>query len=465
MLVLISTYLNNRDLRSLVATSKSICRLLLQEYLHRRGLVLKNDDIEGPSVELRDLSGYASLGLWSVAQIFHPPKEMYCSIPCDTQEARGAIGFLTRFLLEPSNARSLRDFYLSLHGTDPLLLTSDFVRMRRLFFSLPLTRLSFSGYVPACHLPPSISLRRSGPSSCRSRTLTSFIISSDYAFAPGLMQTTMGILRHSLIKSLTIYMVSLNLSQWSTLLGGLNMASLEDIELEGDIPRPALVHFLFKHEGLKNIRIRCSALSERAQPSRSRHQPFLPNLLTLHAPLAVCCDIAQRLSDSSKLYELKVEMNQFCPFDHSFRHLLEILRYFQKLDYLGLRFVPGLQSTVPQLSPGDRDWDKYPAHELRQIRTLSFFHSHGHLSPGDNVCARLAFLLIFSTSVVQQDTICAYVRSFPLVETVYTGGGDGEEEFGMQLLDSLCKAKRSLRFVAVLSGSHCLKWTADGCSG
>lgn len=410
MLVLISTYLNNRDLRSLVATSKSICHSLLQEYLRRRGLVLKNDDIEGPSVELRDLTGYASLGLWSAAHIFHPPKEMYCSIPCDTQEARGAIGFLTRFLLEPSNARSLRNFYLSLYGTNPLLLTSDFVRMRRLFFSLPLTRLSFSGYMPACHLPPSISLRRSGPSSCRSRTLTSFIISSDYAFAPGLMQTTTGILQHSLIKSLTIYMVSLNPSQWSTLLGGLNMVFLEDIELEGDIPRPALVHFLFKHEGLKNIRIRCSALSERTQPSRSRHPPFLPNLLTLHAPLAVCCDIAQRLSDSSKIYELKVEMDQLCPFDHSFRRLLEILRHFQKLDYLGLRFVPGLQSTVPQLSPDDRDWDKYPARELRQIRTLSFFHSHGHLSPGDNVCTRLHF---FSSSPPHS---CNRIRYAPMCD-------------------------------------------------
>ena len=87
MLVLISNYLNNCNLRSLVATSQSICHFLLPEYLCRRGLVLKNASMGGLSVELRDLSGYASLGLWSAVHLFHPPEEMYCSIPYDTQEA------------------------------------------------------------------------------------------------------------------------------------------------------------------------------------------------------------------------------------------------------------------------------------------------------------------------------------------------------------------------------------------
>jgi len=55
--------------------------------------------------------------------------------------------------------------------------------------------------------------------------------------------------------------------------------------------------------------------------------------------------------------------------------------------------------------------------------------------------------------------MCAYVRSFPMVEMVHVAeGGDG---IGMQLLDSLCKAKPSLRIVTVYSGSVFLKWTAD----
>src|SRR6266581_6904431 len=127
MLVLISTYLNNPDLRSLVATSKSICRSILTEYLHRCGLVLKNTSMGSLRVELCDLSGYASLGLWSAVFLFCPPEEMYCSIPYDIQEAQGAIGFLTQFLIEPSYTCSLQDFCLSLHGTNPLWLTSDFV--------------------------------------------------------------------------------------------------------------------------------------------------------------------------------------------------------------------------------------------------------------------------------------------------------------------------------------------------
>jgi hypothetical protein len=206
----------------------------------------------------------------------------------------------------------------------------------------------------------------------------------------------MGILRYSHIKDLAIYMVSLNLSHWSALLEGLDMTLLEDIELEGDIPRPALIHFLSRHKGLKSIRIRCNEPYQYAETRRRRRPPFLPNLLSLHAPLAVCCDIARQLGDSSKLYELRVEMNQLHPFDPIFRHLLEILQRFQKLDYLGLRFAPGSPSSTPQLHPSDHDWDKYPARDLRQIRTLTFFQSQGQLATGDNVCP-LVFLLIFLT--------------------------------------------------------------------
>ena len=77
----------------------------------------------------------------------------------------------------------------------------------------------------------------------------------------------MGALKHSPIKALTLHMLSLNTSHWATLLGELNMSFLEDVELEGDIPRSALIRFLSKHEGLKNICIRESALSDSAQPT------------------------------------------------------------------------------------------------------------------------------------------------------------------------------------------------------
>jgi hypothetical protein len=55
--------------------------------------------------------------------------------------------------------------------------------------------------------------------------------------------------------------------------------------------------------------------------------------------------------------------------------------------------------------------------------------------------------------------ICAYVRSFPAVDTVFVA--EGGDSFRMQVLDSLRKAKPSLRIVSVFSGSTCLKWTAD----
>ena len=103
LLLVISAHMDHHDLRGLAVTSRFLCDLLLPEYLRRRGLKLKDTCTGGTSVELRDLSGYASLGLWSIVPTFRPPEQMYCSIPDDAQEARSAIGFVTHFLLDPSN--------------------------------------------------------------------------------------------------------------------------------------------------------------------------------------------------------------------------------------------------------------------------------------------------------------------------------------------------------------------------
>jgi hypothetical protein len=55
--------------------------------------------------------------------------------------------------------------------------------------------------------------------------------------------------------------------------------------------------------------------------------------------------------------------------------------------------------------------------------------------------------------------MCAYIQSFPRLETVYAvEEGDGPRA---ALLDTLRKAKPTLRIVAVFSGSLYLKWTVD----
>src|SRR6266571_7533214 len=198
----------------------------------------------------------------------------------------------------------------------------------------------------------------------------------------------MGILKQSPIKRLSIYMVSLNCSQWSTLLGQLNMTLLEDIEVEGDIPRPALIRFLIKHRGLRVIRVKSNVLSDRTQPSRPQSRHFLPNLCTLHAPLVICCDIIRRASNPSNLYELYAEVSQLHPHDPLFLQLVKTLRDFRKLDHLGLRLVPS-SHTIPQAIPGDYNWDGHPPCELRQVHRLSFHRSQGLLSLGDIVCLHL----------------------------------------------------------------------------
>ena len=54
--------------------------------------------------------------------------------------------------------------------------------------------------------------------------------------------------------------------------------------------------------------------------------------------------------------------------------------------------------------------------------------------------------------------MCAYVRSFPMVERVFVTEGGGE--FRTQLFDSLCKATPTLRNVIVRSGSLRQEWKA-----
>jgi hypothetical protein len=381
LLLAISTHLDHHDLRALATSSQSLCCLLLPEYLRRRGLVLKDTSARGVGVELHGLGGYATLGLWSVVRNFHPPEDVYCSIPHGVQEARSAMAFLLRFLQESSNSCNLQNFHIFLHS-DSYLPTSGLCQIQRLFSVLPLRDLCISGFCSANHLSPPIALR-SGWSS-GSHTLTSFTISSDNAFTPGMVRTTMGILKHSPIKSLRIYMVSLNPRQWSTLLGELNMKLLEDMEVEGDIPRPALIRFLTKHKGLQRIRIRCNMVSDRAIPSRSQHEDFLPSLLTLRAPLAVCCDIVERVSPM-KLFEVEVEVSRLQPFDPLLLRLMENLGRFRKLDNFGFRVGPSPQSVAPQDRPDNHDWDGHPARRVRQVRTLSFVQTQSRLSPGDIV--------------------------------------------------------------------------------
>ncbi|KAI9451275.1 hypothetical protein BJY52DRAFT_1226750 [Lactarius psammicola] len=417
LLLVISAHMDHHDLQGLAVTSRFLRDLLLPEYLRRRGLKLKDTCTGGTSVELRDLSGYASLGLWSIVPAFRPPKQMYCSIPDDAQEARSAIGFITRFLLDPSNTSNLRKFHFSLWDHNPLPIMSELIKLQGLYCVLPLTQLCISGYGSAAYLPPSITLR-SG-TSCGSHMLTSLYISSDLPFAPGLVRTMMGILKQSPIKRLSIYMVSLNCSQWSTLLGQLNMALLEDIEVEGDIPQPALIRFLIKHRGLRVIRVKSNVPSYHTRPSRPQSRHFLPNLRTLHAPLVICCDIIRRASNPSNLYELCAE-------------LVKTLRDFRKLDHLGLRLVPS-SPTIPQAIPGDYSWDGHPPCELRQVHRLSFHRSQGLLSLGDI------------------DVMRAYIRLFPMLEVLHVAEEGAADRVG--LLESLRKSSPTLRAVTVFSGS------------
>jgi hypothetical protein len=59
--------------------------------------------------------------------------------------------------------------------------------------------------------------------------------------------------------------------------------------------------------------------------------------------------------------------------------------------------------------------------------------------------------------------MCAYVRSFPMLETVQAveGGESGDESRMEELLDTLRKAKPTLRVVFIFSGSLYSRWTAD----
>ena len=411
LILMISTHLEHRDFRALATSSHSLCCLLLPEYLRLRDLVLK-DSPPGTTVELRNLSGYASLGLWSSARVFHPPMHMHCSIPAQVQEALSAMRFLVRFLQEPSNVCNLQTFHITLHP-DPCLVASELRQLHRLFCALPLRDLCVSGYCSKGYedqFAPPVALRTG--LSFGSPTLTSLSIHSDYAFTAPVVQITMGILKNSPIKSLTIYMVSLNPSQWSTLLGELNMTSLERVALSGDFPRSALIRFLTRHRGLKGIHIYGTVASGRALPSRSQQQHLFPHLRTLLAPLAICCDVVERVGDTSKLFEVDVEIDQLHPFDPLFLRLMEMLWRFPEVDSIGVRVHSRPKSVMSQQSPNDRDWDEHPACRLRQVNRLRFMNALDRLSPGDIVCSHLfpPTFLSYSTDRMQFAPSCKYFR-------------------------------------------------------
>jgi hypothetical protein len=411
VVLMISTHLDDHNLRALALASRSFCRLLLPEYLCRRGLVVKDAASDsGSQVEVHGLSGYVSLGLLSPLHGFQPPRDMHCFIPYATLEAQSAFDCLTRFLLDPSNTRNLRVFLLCVHSPSSAQLVSKFIKIRGLFCTLPLTHLYLAGLGSEGYYPPNSALRRGV--SGGSHTLTTFRIWSDYAFAPGLVQTTMRILNYSPIEQLSISAVSLQARHWSILLGELDMAFLKNIVLEGDIPRPPLIRFLAKHKGVTHVRIRCDVPSAQPRPTRTHTLPFLPDLFSLCAPLAICCDIAERNSNSSNLYDLQVGMCRFDPHDPAFRRLLQILAIgdFQQLRHLELEFGPSSPSTTSQANVNEHDWYGYPARDLKQIRTLQFSQRWSQLS-GDIVCPHhLCSHLLCLTQVTGHDVrLCAII--------------------------------------------------------
>ena len=419
MIHLISDHMDNQDLRAFALTSRFLCDLLLPMYLHRRGLKLKSTRTRWNRVEVHKLEGFTSLGLWSTVPIFHPPEEMFCAFPTGVPEAKSALRSLSRFLQDPSNTTNLEEFHFQLGVFDSRPLMLEAIEMYKSLSGLPLIRLWISGYGLDC-LPRSFALRsklsRGFP------TLTSLTISSDHVFAPGLVGITMGMLNQSPIESLTIWMVSLSPCQWSALLGELNMTSLEDIELEGDIPQSALIRFFRKHSGLKTIRVGGNMPLGRIQPSRQRSQSFLPHLHTLHAPLALSYDIIRQASDVSILRELNVEVSRIQPDDPLFCRLVENLQHFQNLYLVGLQLVPCSPPAVPEANPSNCNSDGHPARDLRQVRILSFFQSGGQLSTEDIVSPPPS-LLVFFGLIIAGCNVCLHPRVSDARNSLCNGEG------------------------------------------
>ena len=77
LLLIILAYMDHHDLWVFALISRFFCHLLLPEYLHWHGLVLKDTSSEGKCVEVNGLSECISLGLWTIVPMFHPLEEMY----------------------------------------------------------------------------------------------------------------------------------------------------------------------------------------------------------------------------------------------------------------------------------------------------------------------------------------------------------------------------------------------------
>ncbi len=228
--------------------------------------------------------------------------------------------------------------------------------------------------------------------------LISFTIFSNHIFASRLVQFIIGILKYFSIKSLTIYIVLLNLCQWSTLLSVPTIMSQEELEIEENIFWLALLYFLLRHKELKIIYIQGNIKSDYTLTCQSYHQHFLPNLLTLCAPLAICYNIVKRISDRLNIFDLEVDINQLCPINLLQICLMENLWCFQKLKYFGPQFGPSLLFVMPQKSLTNHNWAKYLAYRLKQVWMLSFMQSQGQLLSGNIVYYYYLLLIVLSLS-------------------------------------------------------------------
>jgi len=264
--------------------------------------------------------------IWRRLKSFVPPKNILFNASNDAH-----LRALDIFLRTPRAANDLCVFLICNNSVSPPLIA---MVMKTMIDS----RCCHISFAHSSLTPPDrVHIRFPKTPFSLSSNLETFWVDSHLAFSHSLISFTVGVLRYSPLRDLSLRSTGLGHTMWSKLLLSLTFAQLANLELDCACPLKTTLDFLRHHPTLHRLTFHGSGqLTQKHVP---RHSPiYLPSLSHLAGPPAYISALAKHLQDTGAVWSLTVILAVAHTTSPFISQVLSTTRHFENLTHLKITF-------------------------------------------------------------------------------------------------------------------------------
>lgn len=290
----------------------------------------------------------AGLLVWRRLKSFVPPTNILFNVNNDTN-----LRALDIFLRTPRAANDLCVFLNCNNSVSPPLIAMVIKTM----IDSRCCHISFTHI--SSTLPDRVPVRFPKTPYPSSSNLETFWVDSHLAFSRSLISFTIGILRYSPLKDLSLRSTGLGRTMWSKLLSSLAFPQLANLELDCACPIKTILDFLRRHPTLRKLTLHGSGNVTQKHVSRysSIH---LPSLSHLAGPPAYVSALAKHLQNTGAVRSLGVTLAAAHATPSLISQVLNTTSHFENLTRLEITFRSSESVTEESL--------QFPEHERRVSR-------------------------------------------------------------------------------------------------